>query len=462
MRAALHAVTCSLLLLSTAAFAGGAHMMPLRSNTNGSASTNAAPAGAHLEYYGGPVMANVHVIPVFWGSGVSSAITTTSGGIADFYTAITDSRHYDMLKEYSTNIVAYGGQQGSSQQLGHGTAQAGTPISPSNTKTSITDAEIQTELQAQISAGHLPAASANNIYMINFPSNITISLPDGNGGTATSCTQFCAYHSTIAGSPTIKYGVIPDVTAGSCALGCGPVGGGFNNTTSVASHELVEATTDAEVGLATNNAPPLGWYDPQGTNGEIGDICNGTQGTINSHGRTWTIQQEWSNTQNACVSEPANNDFYLSIGPGNQNLAAGQSTTYTISSGITSGSVGSVSLSASLPAGLSASFSSTSLSAGGTATVTISATTSATNGDNVLTIQGSGAGVTRYAKGHATVSGGSAGGGGGGGGNCPPGTTDIGGICVPTGCNTQGGGGGAAGGLALLVAGVALWMRKRQ
>ena len=44
-------------------------------------------------------------------------------------------------------------------------------------------------------------------------------------------------------------------------------------------------------------------------------------------------------------------------------------------------------------------------------------------------------------------------GGGGGGGNCPPGTTDVGGVCVPTGCSSSGSGGAwiAALGIAALV-----------
>ena len=38
-------------------------------------------------------------------------------------------------------------------------------------------------------------------------------MPDGNGGTAKSCQQFCAYHSTIQHSPAnLYYGVIPSVT----------------------------------------------------------------------------------------------------------------------------------------------------------------------------------------------------------------------------------------------------------
>ena len=452
---------CSLILASATLAKAPIRLMPLRPHVSSGIAPAAPPANAHLEYYGGPVIANVHVVPVFWGGSVSSAVTS---GIADFYVAVTDSAHFDLFKEYDTTVLDYAGQQGTNQQIRRGTAQAGITITPANTKTSITDQEIQTELQHQISAGVLPVQTSNNIYMIHFPSSITISLPDGNGGTATSCSQFCAYHSTIAGNTATLYGVIPDVTAGSCALGCGPTGGGFNNTTSVASHELVEATTDAQVGLATANAPPLAWYDPQGQNGEIGDICNGTQGTINSHGKTWTVQQEWSNTHGACLTEPTANDFYISLSPGNLNVAAGSSATFTITSGVLAGAVASATLSATgLPTGVTASFSTTTLAPGSSATVTISASAQAVNGDNVFTLHAVGGGQTRIAKAHATVSGGTTGGGGGGGGGgCPAGSIDIGGVCIPTGCSTSSSGGNPAGGLVILVAGAALLLRRRR
>src|SRR5439155_25881691 len=112
----------------------------------------------------------------------------------------------------------------------------------------------------------------------------------------------------------------------------------------------------------------------------------------------------------------------------------------------------------SLPTGVSVSFSTTTLAPGNTATMTVSATASAVNGDNVVTIKGAAAGLTRQAKGHATVSGGTTGGGGGGG--CPPGSIDIGGVCIPIGCST-----GAADGLSgslLMAAAAALWMRRRR
>jgi hypothetical protein len=365
------------------------------------------------------------------------------------------------MAQYDPNILDWSGNQGTNQHIGRGTAAAPVTIAPSNTATSITNDQIIAELQGQISSGHLPKPDGNTLFMLHFPAGMKISMPDGNGGTASSCTQFCAYHNTTSATssiPEFYYGVIPNVTSDGCELGCGPIGGGFNNTTSVSSHELIEAVTDAEVGLATNNAPPLAWYDPQGQDGEIGDICNGQQGTVtSSKGHTVTVQLEWSNTHNACVGQPDSNDFAVVITPGNKAIAAGQSATYTVTAKTIAGSVGTISLATSgFPTGLSGTFASSSISPGQSTTLTVSATSSATNGDNYFTIHGSAGSTQRTAKAEANISGGSA--GGGGGGNCPPGTTDIGGVCVPTGCSSTGGGVAWLGAFAL---GAFLMARRR-
>ena len=447
------------LLLPAAAFALPRGVTPLRSGGRSSgparaAHAPAAPANAHLFYYGGPVISNVHVVPVFWGANVPSTVTSQIG---EFYSAVTDSTLFDFLAEYDTNVADYAGNQGTGQHIGRGTAAAPITITPSITG-NVTDAQITTELKAQIAAGHLPSQTADTLYMIHFPAGMSISMPDGNGGTAASCKQFCAYHSTIAASTNIFYGVIPNVTTDGCELGCGPVGGGFNNTCSVASHELIEAVTDAAVGLATANAPPLAWYDPQGSNGEIGDICTAEQGTILSHNQTWTVQKEWSNTQGKCIAEAGSVDFAVSLSPGNLAVAAGQSATYTINSVKTSATPGTITLDATgLPAGFTAKFDKTSIAPGDQAHVTISVTSAAANGTDPFTVHGTSGGVTHKASAYATVTGGTGSGGGGGGGGCPAGTTDIAGICIPTGCN-----GGAEAPTWLGVMGVAMFLLRRR
>src|SRR6185312_15595745 len=118
--------------------------------------------------------------------------------------------------------------------------------------------------------------------------------------------------------------------------GCGSSSNAFSNQTSVASHELTEMITDAEVGLATVNGPPLAWYD--NTNGEIGDICNAQQGSFTAcDGQTYTIQLEFSNAQNNCINGIAQScgtqtpDFSISDSPSSVSVQTGTSGTFTVS-----------------------------------------------------------------------------------------------------------------------------------
>jgi hypothetical protein len=250
-------------------------------------------ASAHLTYYGGKVIQKVKVVKVQYGSGTYQSFITGTGAasMAGFYTAVTASNYMTWLSEYNTASPK--------QTIGTGTYAGSYSITPASTrnKATISDANIQAEISAQITAGKLPAPDNNTLYMIDFPKGKTISQ-----GTSKSCVGggFCAYHGTFKrNTQDVFYGVLPDMSAGSgCDVGCGS-GAPFANQTSVASHEMIEAVTDAEVGLATKVGAPLAWYDT--ANGEIGDICNAQQGTITSGSTTYTVQKEWSNASGACI-----------------------------------------------------------------------------------------------------------------------------------------------------------------
>jgi hypothetical protein len=184
-----------------------------------------------------------------------------------------------------------------SQYSGIGRGSGVNGFVDNRTATSVSDGALHTELNRLFTAGSLPLPNGSNYYPIHFPAGVNITSPDG----AQSCVQFCAYHGTYKrNNVNVNYGVIPD-QGGGCAGGCGRNAQRVNNMDSVASHELIEATTDPAVGLATTFAAPLAWYDR--TNGEIGDICNGQQGTtVGGDGVTYVIQLEFSNAANNCVA----------------------------------------------------------------------------------------------------------------------------------------------------------------
>jgi hypothetical protein len=256
------------------------HMLPLQDSTQ--VIVDSAPAGAHLTDFGGPVLTNVHVSPIFWNSG-----TQFQANLNPFYNDVPNSPLFTLLSQY--------------RAIGHGNGQAG--FVDNRATRSVRDSAVQTEVLRVINLGTAVAPpSANTYYPVHFPSGMSVTAPDGSR----SCVQFCAYHGTFAVQNSagqvinINYGVVPD-QGGGCAGGCGGNAQRVNNLTSVASHELVEAVTDPAVGLATTFAPPLAFYDM--TNGEIGDICNGQQGTTTGNGHNYVIQLEFSNAASNCVAQ---------------------------------------------------------------------------------------------------------------------------------------------------------------
>jgi hypothetical protein len=391
---------------------GSAHIMPVRPPGTPQSAAPASPP--HLNYYGGPVISNVEVVMVLWGSGTYQSFVqqTSSPSLATFYGGAVNCAYVDWLAEYDTNVAPAGGGSGTNQTIGRGTFLQQFTIAPSaaNDGTTITDAQIEAELVAQINAGHLPApvtdaaGNVNTLYMIHFPKGKTIM----QGGFA-SCVSggFCAYHSTLVrNAQDVYYGVLPDMSTGSgCDVGCG-TGTAFGNQTSVASHELIEAVTDPAVGLAAAFGPPLAWYDPNGNNGEIGDICNGQQGTVvGGDGVSYTVQAEWSNAANACVvTRMVSNDFSISVAPSSRMVVRGSSTTYAVSTAVTSGSPQTVTFSVpSLPAGLTASFSPASAAAGGGSTLTLTASGAAALQTTTFAVAGTSAFATHSAAAAATV-----------------------------------------------------------
>jgi hypothetical protein len=301
--------------------------------TNGP--TGFAAAG-HLNYYGGPIITNVQVIQVLYGSGSYEphVAGTSSPTMGQFFGDFTGSGSGlpTLLWQYNTNVSG-----GTNQFFGNGTFGGLFQITPSsaNNGSTITDSQIQSELLAQISAGSLPApitdfsGNPKTLYMIYFPSGKTLINNRGNVSCGLNQGDFCAYHGTTSslfGGKHVLYGVMPDMQAGSP---CNGICGGstiFGNYTSTTSHELVESMTDADIGLTSTIQSPLAWYSPS-PNGEIGDLCNQQQTSYTANGTAYTVQLEFSNSASNCVAPPptppptsASSPFQYSI-PRDEQLA---------------------------------------------------------------------------------------------------------------------------------------------
>jgi len=253
-------------------------------------------------------------VAVFWNSNVNAQIQANMG---QFYADVTQSTYWPWLQEYDSVGLTSGGHNGDQAILGvssGGSFVIVPSLCPASTTTTckITDAQLQAELTRQINGGVLPApaldctGNAKTVYMVSFPPNISLTGPTGVGK---SCVQFCAYHNTGTYGSTgtaLVYAALMDEFSGGCATGCGSNATGLENSTDTASHELVEAVTDPDIGLDTGNAYayPAGWGDNNNGCGEVADICDdgGAGDTITVSGRSWVVQEIWSNKQNKCTS----------------------------------------------------------------------------------------------------------------------------------------------------------------
>jgi hypothetical protein len=240
---------------------------PIRIVPLHSAPRLAAAAAPQLTYRNGPLLTNVEVFAIFWGTAwLNSGNATLLSHMNDFFDYILTSQLIDQLAEYSVP----------GKTIGHGSRSGSLNLTTSEPGKSVTDAAIQKMLQTEIAAGTLPANTPNSLYFLFLPPGTTV-----DQGGSKSCQSFCGYHD--ATSDNIFYAVMP-------YPGCTGCEGGLavpDALTSTSSHELCESITDP--------VPGSGWYDD--TNGEIGDICAWKTKTLG----TYTVQLEWSNSANACV-----------------------------------------------------------------------------------------------------------------------------------------------------------------
>jgi len=227
----------------------------------------AAAITPQLTYRNGPLLTNVEVFTVFWGTLWQDASNSAvSKQMNEFFDFILTSKLIDQLSEY--NVAG--------RAIGHGKRTGSLTVTTSEPGAKVEDAAIQSMLQKEIAAGTLPKNNPNSLYFVFFPPGTQVEL-DG----AASCSDFCGYHN--ATSDNVFYAAMPYADCTGCEGGLTTL----DALTSTSSHELCEAITDP--------VPGQGWYDD--ANGEIGDICAWKTKKLNGY----TVQLEWSNAAEACV-----------------------------------------------------------------------------------------------------------------------------------------------------------------
>jgi hypothetical protein len=220
--------------------------------------------GQVVTYHGGPVLTRVAVQGLYWGAGWNKkpVLASQRGQLEGFLTFIVNSSYMDQL-------TTAGYTDGNGTPIGRGTSTAG-KMDPATLSASVTDADMQKEVQNRIKDGTLADADSQRLYVVFVDQNVVVNTSFGS-----SAKNFAGYHSSFAGSNRagrplpVYYAVIPyPGGANAMAEPSLPI---IQNLTEVISHELAEAVTDPAV-----NAKPAWFADgknfPDGKSEEIGDI----------------------------------------------------------------------------------------------------------------------------------------------------------------------------------------------
>jgi hypothetical protein len=219
----------------------------------------------------------VSLIPVFWGPAVTSI---TPANVENFYGALAHSAtpYLSWLaSEYTTAPVAAGGP---------------VIITPDGYSTdapqTVTDAQVQQELNRQFGKPGVLPCQENAIYLVHMPKNVTAVDQKGE----VQCSPWCGYHRSYS-SPfgVVHYAIIPDLSDTTQCVCSTP--------TIVESHEIAETLTNPDPDTGS------GWRDDAQAlcGGEVGDICVGYDTTIlDQLGTSWPVQKLWSRWDTECVT----------------------------------------------------------------------------------------------------------------------------------------------------------------
>jgi hypothetical protein len=229
------------------------------------AATGACSENITLHGTPGTVISTASVTIAYWGSYWSGAGTGERAQYDAAWSAVAnDPSFYARLAEYSTSVQTIGAGSWAGSNLADPALASGTTI---------TEAQIQAELAAEIAAGAVPRNSDARIYVVLLPPGVTSTFDEDNDF-AGHHTQFTASGSSLP----VRYAVI---TYNSDE--------GYNDP--VISHEISEAITDPDL--------QTGWWDQDGE--EISDICRFNYAPLDG----FTIEKIFSMRACACVGAGA-------------------------------------------------------------------------------------------------------------------------------------------------------------
>ncbi|OAI39509.1 hypothetical protein AYO39_02725 [Actinobacteria bacterium SCGC AG-212-D09] len=279
-------------------------------------------AFSNLEYSGGPIMPANTNYTFYWSpSGLSAYPTEYTSGINQYLTDLghdsgghqnvdsVSAQYNDSSGMFSAYKSHFGGQIVDTDPY----PSSQCPVAPPTTHC-LTDAQIQTEIGSYLNAHGLPRDLRHEYFFLTPPNveNCFDNDPNDPNGPFGGCSAseavnpvYCAFHSSSLASPIFVYAVDPFVSGNpGCDDGNHPNGVSDGALEGGLSHEHNESITDP--------LPNSTWTDIADQTGEIGDKCDGSNGSplgihngadynqvINGH--FYWYQEEWSNQGTTCL-----------------------------------------------------------------------------------------------------------------------------------------------------------------
>ncbi len=198
-------------------------------------------------------------------------------------------------------------------------AHAGTAVIPDAPPSTVEYTDVEATIQAAIAAGQVPSPVADVLYVVYYPATTTVNAPGLPGGCQTSGGYHFAFDD---GQTAWSFAAIPDCSAAE------PQWTPIESIEEAASHELIEAVTDADP------YHPAFWLDDPASPwfqmfGEVGDLCV----TSVVRDGAFFATGAWSNSaaaagKNPC--QPAPDAPYFTIGaPPSVTVDAGGTASFT-------------------------------------------------------------------------------------------------------------------------------------
>lgn len=210
---------------------------------------------------GGAVISIPRVQLIFWGSSWTDNPAPTPSA-ADITGSITEL----LSSGYMTGLQQY-------RNIGLGYLLGSVTVSTSSPPNNFADSDVSGLVSSLISGGTIPDLDATNqtLYMVIMPQGV-------NSASAGIIGEHTYYNDSS--NRRVHFGWVTN-------------DGTLSGVTTIFSHELVESCTDPE-GTAILGTPGTcsggGWC-------EIGDVCQGTDGTVSGV----SVQSYWSQKDSQCM-----------------------------------------------------------------------------------------------------------------------------------------------------------------